>query len=179
MNNLTWDKYFLNIADEVSKKSHCLSRNLGCIIVNNRRILSTGYNGPPSGIMHCEWRNDRGEWAKLKTLNDFIHSVYKPKFECPRQRMGYKSGEGLEYCSATHAEANAIVFAARNGVKIDNSAIYINSQIMPCRECAKLIINAGIKEVILKGEPVIYKQVGITGYDLLIEAGVIIRDGSK
>lgn len=173
MSSVSWDKYFLDIANEVSKKSHCMSRRLGCLIVKDRTILSTGYNGPPMGVSHCEFRDDDGSYWHNNPLG-----IATPK--CTRQRMGFKSGEGLEYCPAVHAEANAIVMAARNGISTKDSVLYLNSDVTPCRECAKLIINAGIKAVILAGEPVVYQQAGILGYDLLAKhARIVVRNGLR
>lgn len=120
-----WDQRFLGACNELAKWSSCLSRQIGVVIVRDRTIVSTGFNGPPRGIPHC--------W-------DLYDS-------CPRQLRGFKSGEGLELCSAAHAETNAIVNAARLGISTLGTSIYMNCGI-PCRECLKLIINAGITEVI-------------------------------
>ena len=161
---LNWNRYFLNIAYEVAKKSHCLSRQLGCLVVRDRIILSTGYNGPPMGYRHCEWRDDDGVSQGLGVA---------PNYTCPRQRKGYKSGEALEQCPATHAEANAIVLAARNGISLKGGTLYGNFHRVPCRECAKLIVNAGIKKIVLDGgeaEP--YAQPGLLGVNILEECFV-------
>ncbi|MBU2685941.1 MAG: dCMP deaminase family protein [Gammaproteobacteria bacterium] len=120
-----WDQRFLGVCIELSTWSSCLSRQIGAVIVKDRTIVSTGFNGPPRGVKHC------GE-------------VYGG---CPRHSNGYKSGEGLELCPAAHAETNTIVNAARLGVSTLGTSIYMNCGI-PCRECLKLIINAGINEIV-------------------------------
>jgi len=123
MPDLSWDLYFYNICVAVASKSRCLSRQIGAIIVYDNSVVATGYNGPPRGVSHCG-----------------------P--ECPRKLAGFPSGEGLHLCPAAHAEANCIVNAARLGVSVVGSTIYMNCPI-PCTECSKLIINAGISEVVV------------------------------
>lgn len=150
MLELSWDEYFVRIAKTVSLKSHCLSIQRGCVLVKDKQILSTGYNGPPAGFPHC---------------NEM----------CPRKEMGFKSGEGLEWCPASHSEANSIVQAARNGVKIENTILYCSFSHIPCRECSKLIINAGIKEVVLFGDIKKYQEPGLKGEKLLKDVGIIVR----
>ena len=118
-----WDTYFYKLCTVLSEQSSCLSRNIGCVIAINKRLLSTGYNGPPEGIHHCA----------------------PPT--CPRQLAGYKSGEGLHICPAAHAEQNAIVNAARVGTCIYGATLYLNT-VIPCKSCLGLIINAGIVEVV-------------------------------
>lgn len=150
---MTWDEYFMHIAEAVACNSKCLSRQLGAVIVRDKHIISTGYNGPPAGVAHC-------------------YPV------CSRRSKGYNSGQGLEHCPAAHAEANAIALAARYGAHTDGCKMYLNF-IIPCRECAKMIINSGIREVIVKVYKV-YDYVGKgeytnTGLDLMQEAGVIVR----
>lgn len=151
---MNWDNYFMSIANIVALKSHCYSVKRGVIIVKDNTILSTGYNGPPSKISHCESR----------TGGILI---------CPRKVMGYSSGEGLEYCPASHAEVNSIAHAARTGIGIKDATMYCAFEI-PCRECAKIIINAGIKEIVVL-ELKVYDVKGISGKDLLEEAGIIVR----
>ena len=118
-----WDNYFHGLCIAVASKSNCLSRQIGAVIVKDHSIVSTGYNGPPRGYPHC----DGGK--------------------CPRQLKGYKSGEGLHECTAAHAEANAIVNAARNGVSTLGCTLYLNTMV-PCKDCMILIINAGIIEIV-------------------------------
>jgi len=120
---MNWDKYFLKICKEISSKSSCLSHQIGTIIVRENSIVSTGYNGPARGFPHCTG-------------------------ECPCRLLGYSSGEGLEYCPATHAEANCIANAARLGVSVRHASLYMSTQ-CPCKNCMGLIVNAGITEVIV------------------------------
>ena len=121
-----WDDYFMDIVDIVKNRSTCLRRHVGSVIVKDTRILSTGYNGAPSGCKHC-----------IET-------------GCLREEKGIPSGERHELCRASHAEQNAIVQAAKHGVSIDKGTIYVTAQ--PCVICSKLIINAGIKRVVYKGK---------------------------
>jgi dCMP deaminase len=121
---MTWDKYFLYICESISSKSPCLSRQIGAIIVRENSIVSTGYNGPARGFPHCD------------------------SIECPRRTMGFQSGEGLDHCPATHAEANCIANAARLGVSVRGASLYMSTQ-CPCKECMGLIVNAGLSEVIV------------------------------
>lgn len=121
---MTWDKYFLYICESISSKSPCLSRQIGAIIVRENSIVSTGYNGPARGFPHCDGT------------------------ECPRRTMGFQSGEGLEHCPATHAEANCIANAARLGVSVRGASLYMSTQ-CPCKECMGLIVNAGLSEVVV------------------------------
>jgi dCMP deaminase len=150
---MNWDEYFVGIAEAVSKKSHCLSVKRGCILVNNKQHLSSGYNGPPRGYRNC----------------DAYYDI------CPRRIQGLKSGEGLEICPASHAETNAIVQAAMNGVKIDGAVLYCNFNQVPCRECAKLIVNSGITEIVFNDAYVTYPQPGLTGTEILKECGITLR----
>jgi len=115
-----WDEYFIDIAILVSSRSTCLRKQHGAIIVKDRQILSTGYNGTPAKITHCE--------------------------TCFRTEHNIPHGTMYELCRSVHAEANAIVQAAKHGIAIDGAIIYITG--IPCLMCARLIINAGIKEVV-------------------------------
>ena len=121
---MNWDTYFLTICNAIASKSPCLSRQIGAIIVRENSIISTGYNGPARGLPHCEGPT------------------------CPRRAMGFKSGEGLEHCPATHAEANCIANAARLGVSVRGASLYMNTQ-CPCKDCMSLIVNAGLSNVIV------------------------------
>ncbi|HAJ56287.1 MAG TPA: cytidine deaminase [Candidatus Omnitrophica bacterium] len=118
-----WDEYFLEIARLVSKRSTCLRRKVGALVVKDRRILATGYNGTPSGIKHC---SEAG---------------------CLRERLSVPSGERHELCRGLHAEQNVLLQASLHGVSLKGSVIYVTNQ--PCIICAKMIINAGIKEVVM------------------------------
>jgi dCMP deaminase len=123
-----WDSYFMEIARIVAKRSTCLRRNVGAVVVKDRRILSTGYNGAPMGLTHCL---DSG---------------------CLRERLNIAPGERHELCRGLHAEQNAIIQAAYHGVCINGADIY--STHLPCAICAKMIINAGIMRVLyLDGYP--------------------------
>lgn len=121
----SWDEYFMDIVEIIKGRSTCLRRKVGAVIVKDRRILTTGYNGAPSGCKHCD------------------------EVGCLRQQMNIPSGQRHELCRASHAEQNAIVQAAMHGVSIDGGTIYVTDQ--PCVICSKLIINAGLKRVVFKG----------------------------
>lgn len=120
-----WDIRFMELCKAISNWSSCYQegRKIGAIIVKNKRILTTGYNGAPSGIMSCV---ERGE--------------------CLRRKMGIPSGTRHELCYAIHAEQNAIIQAAKLGVSIDGATLYCTHQ--PCVICAKMIVNAGISRVV-------------------------------
>ncbi len=120
-----WDKRFMDLAFEIAKWSSCYkpNRNIGALIVKNKRILTTGYNGAPAGMDSCK---ERGE--------------------CIRNNMGIASGERHELCYAIHAEQNAIIQAAKLGIAIDGATMYCTHQ--PCSICAKMIVNAGIGRVV-------------------------------
>jgi dCMP deaminase len=124
----SWDEYFMDIANIVAKRSTCTRRQVGALITKDKRILTTGYNGPPSGIRHCI---DIG---------------------CLREQLQVPSGERHELCRGLHAEQNAIIQASLHGVQIDGSTLYCTHQ--PCIICTKMLINAGIREVkFLNGYP--------------------------
>ncbi len=127
-NRPSWDEYFAEMLNTVKKRSTCLRRDVSAIIVKDNRIISTGYNGSPKGVKHCE------------------------ELGCLREQMGVPSGQRHELCRGIHAEQNAIVQAAVYGVSIKDATIYISHS--PCVLCAKMIINAGIKHVkYLEGYP--------------------------
>ena len=117
----SWNTYFMDITRLVAKRSTCLRRAVGATIVKDRRILSTGYNGAPSNVTHCE---DAG---------------------CLRETLNVPSGEKHELCRGIHAEQNAIIQAAYHGVSIHGATLYCTN--LPCSICAKMIINAGIKTI--------------------------------
>ena len=121
-----WDDYFMAIAQVVASRSNCLRRKVAAVIVKDRHLLSSGYNGTPRGVRNCF---DGG---------------------CPRCAGATPSGKGLDECLCVHAEQNAICQAARYGVNVSGGTIYIT--LSPCLTCAKLIINAGIKEVVYGGD---------------------------
>ena len=123
MERVSKRNYYLDIAQTVLERATCLRRVYGAIIVKNDEIISTGYNGAPKGIRHCE---DRGG--------------------CLRQKLGVPSGQRHELCMALHAEQNAIIQAASMGHAIEGGTIYITHQ--PCGICAKMIVNAGVVRVV-------------------------------
>ncbi len=120
-----WDKRFMDVAKLVSSWSTCVreGRQVGSIIVRDKRIIATGYNGAPAGVLSCA-----------------------EKGFCMRDRMGIESGTRHEFCYATHAEQNALVQAAKLGISVEGATIYITHQ--PCVICTKLLINAGIKRIV-------------------------------
>ena len=122
----SWDEYFLSIAKLVATRSTCLRRNVGAVVVKNKQVLATGYNGAPSGIVHCE------------------------EVGCMREELQIPSGQRHELCRALHAEQNAFLQAARHGISLDGSTLYITTQ--PCSICAKMIINVGIEKIVIEGE---------------------------
>ena len=126
MGRLAWDDYFMGIVDLVKERSTCMRRQVGALIVKDKRILSTGYNGAPMGCPHCE------------------------EVGCLRKQLDVPSGTRHELCRAVHAEQNAIVQAAYHGVSLKESTLYVTDS--PCVICAKLAINSGISRVIYKGE---------------------------
>ncbi|MDP8216156.1 MAG: cytidine/deoxycytidylate deaminase family protein [Candidatus Kaelpia imicola] len=139
-----WDKYFMSIATIVSSRATCLRRKVGALIVKDRRVLATGYNGTPSGITHCE------------------------EAGCLREKLNVPSGQRHELCRGLHAEQNAILQAALHGISLKGSILYCTNQ--PCIICAKMLINAGIKEVIIgNGYPDKLAE------DMFKEAGIKIR----
>ncbi len=125
-NRPSYDEYFMEMAHVVSKRSTCLRRKVGAILVKDKHILSTGYNGAPKGLSHCV---DVG---------------------CIRKDMSVKSGERHELCRGLHAEQNAIIQAAVFGVSISGSTLYCTNT--PCVVCVKMLINAGVKEIIYSGD---------------------------
>ncbi len=120
----SWDEYFMKIADDVATRATCVRRRVGAVIVKDRRILTTGYNGVPAGITHCT----------PETCLRTIHNV--------------PSGERHELCRGLHAEQNAIIQAAYHGVSIRGAVIYITNQ--PCSICTKMLINSGIRTFIFR-----------------------------
>jgi len=122
----SWDVYFMDIASLVATRSTCLRRAVGALIVKDKRILATGYNGAPAGVRHCI---DTG---------------------CLRQELNVPSGEKHELCRGIHAEQNAIIQAALHGVSIKNAVLFCTNH--PCSICAKMIINAGIKTIYYRSD---------------------------
>ena len=120
----TWDEYFMEMAELARKRSTCLRRHVGAVIVKDNRVIATGYNGVPKGIRHCE------------------------ETGCLRQQLNVPSGKMHELCRGLHAEQNAIIQAACMGSSIEGGTLYCTTQ--PCVICTKMIINAGIKRVVIK-----------------------------
>ncbi len=120
-----WEDYFMEIARVVSTRSSCLRRQVGAVLVKNRQILATGYNGVPRGLLHCSQRG------------------------CLRDALGIPSGEHHELCRGLHAEQNAIIQAAYHGVAINGAEIYCTHQ--PCVLCAKMLVNAEVVAVYFRG----------------------------
>ncbi len=141
----SWDEYFMRIAIEVSSRSNCIKRKVAAIVVKDKRIISTGYNGTPRGTTNC----DEGG--------------------CPRCNSFAASGTALDECTCSHAEENSIVQAAYHGVCVKDSSIY--TTFSPCLMCAKMIINSGIREVIFNAE----YSLNNSASALLVEAGVVLR----
>ncbi|MCR5581988.1 MAG: cytidine/deoxycytidylate deaminase family protein [Eggerthellaceae bacterium] len=143
-NRPSWDEYFTTLAKQVSTRTTCTRRAVGAVIVKENRILATGYNGVPRGMAHC------GEVG------------------CLREKMGVPSGQRQEICRGLHAEQNAIIQAARYGIDISGACIYITTQ--PCVVCAKMLINAGISEIVYKNP---YPDE--LSAELLAESGIKMR----
>lgn len=144
MQRPSWEEYFMDIARLVAKRSSCLRRQVGAVIVKHKNILATGYNGTPSGITHC---SETG---------------------CLREQLKIPSGERHELCRGLHAEQNVIVQAAKHGINIEGATLYCTNS--PCIICSKMIINAGIKEIVyLDGYPDILSK------DILAESGIDFR----
>ena len=145
---MKWDEYFFEIATVVAKNSKCLSRQVGAILVHDKSVICTGYNGPPSKIPHCNERYNCDEFL-MKELDKRGIKRHDHTFQfCPRQTLGYKSGEGLDFCHAAHAERNVIVTAAKLGISTSGKKLYCNCGV-PCGDCLIEIINSGIEEVIV------------------------------
>ena len=143
-----WDKYFYGIAASIMSNSKCFSRKVGAILVWERSIVATGYNGPPRGVPHCDERcHSGGDRFLLKAFSrkadeegsSFAHW----KGACPRRALGYSSGEGLEYCVAAHAEVNCIANAAMLGHETKDTIMYLTWRV-PCKDCLVVLINAGV-----------------------------------
>ncbi len=142
----SWDEWFYNVCRQVARNSKCLSRRIGAVLVYDKSIRSTGYNGPPRGVPRCDlrWQIDSDFYEKYK---DRIEGK-DVKGVCPRYVIGFKSGEGLSVCPAGHAERNALINAARDGISTRDTTLYMTCGI-PCTPCLVEIINAGVKEIVV------------------------------
>jgi dCMP deaminase len=141
----SWDEYFMNIAKVVASRSNCMKRKVAAIIVRDKRVISTGYNGTPRGTRNC---NEGG---------------------CPRCNNLAASGTALHECLCSHGEENAIVQASYHGASLKDAIIY--STFAPCLQCAKMIINSGIREVIYNMD----YPLNESAFRLFQQAGVFIR----
>jgi dCMP deaminase len=133
----SWDEFYYNVARQIARNSKCLSRRIGAILVKDKLIIATGYNGPPRGIMKCDVRTDLIE-----------QGIELQEGVCPRRTMGFPSGKGIEVCIAAHAEANCINMCARKGIASEGATMYMTCGI-PCKECMIKIIQAGIEELVV------------------------------
>jgi len=115
-----WDEYWMNMADQISRRSTCLRHNIGSVIVKDNIIVSTGFNGAPRGLPHCS------------------------EIGCMRDKLKIPSGERIETCRGVHAEENAIIRG--DPMRMEGATLYVNAK--PCRWCSKAIINSGIKRVV-------------------------------
>lgn len=140
-----WDHYFMDIAHVAAARSNCSRRRVAAVLVKDHRIISTGYNGTPRGVRNC----DEGG--------------------CPRCNSDIASGVGLSECLCSHAEENAIVQAAYHGIAVKGATLY--TTFSPCLQCAKMIINAGIAEVVYHSR----YSIDHVSLALLHEAGVKVR----
>lgn len=122
----SYDEYFMEMAHVIAKRSTCLRRNVGAILVKDKHILSTGYNGAPKGLQHCS------------------------EVGCLREKLNVPHGQRHEICRGLHAEQNAIIQASVFGVSIKDSVLYCTNT--PCVVCAKMLINAGVKKIIYDGD---------------------------
>lgn len=141
MQRPTWDEYFMKITHLVAERSTCLRRRVGALIVRDKRIISTGYNGAPKGLAHCL------------------------EVGCLREQRGVPSGERHELCRGAHAEQNAIIQAAGSGSSMEGATMYCTDS--PCSTCTKMIINAGIRRIVL-GK----KYPDELGEQMIAEAGI-------
>jgi len=121
-----WDTYFMDFARLAERRSSCLRRRVGAVVVKDRMVMATGYNGSPKGVSHCEVSG------------------------CLRQQLGVPSGQRHELCRGLHAEQNAIIQAAYHGVSIRGGTMYCTFR--PCIICVKMIINAGLERVVFLGD---------------------------
>ncbi len=124
MTRPSWPEYFMSIAGMVARRSTCIRRSVGAVLVKDKRILATGYNGAPAGLRHC------GETG------------------CLRKDASIPSGERHELCRGLHAEQNAIIQAAYHGITIGGSILYCTNK--PCVICSKMLINAGIEKILFE-----------------------------
>lgn len=144
MSKIGFDELYMELAENLAKKSHCVKAKVGAVISKDTRIISLGYNGPPAGTHNCD-----EEW---------------PETGCPRDRKGG--------CSlALHAEANAILYAAKNQITLEHATLYVT--LAPCLPCARIIYTTGIRKVIYKNSYAAYKGIDVEeGVEFLKRFGV-------
>ena len=151
MSRPSWDVYFMRITHEVSQRSTCMRRKVGAVLVRDRRILATGYNGAPSGLEHCE------------------------KVGCMRQLHNVPSGERHELCRGLHAEMNALIQAALFGISTAGSTLYTTAH--PCSLCAKMLINAGVKRIVMLDDyPDELSKAMLSEANIVLEAAQLTED---
>lgn len=163
MNRPTIDEYFMSMAHLISERSTCLSRKVGAVMVKNKQVLSTGYNGAPKGLPHCE---ELGGCMRRGDIHPPYIDIFLEQYEenedidkekmmeeidfFPKKGEGVKSGRRHELCRAVHAEQNAVIQAAVSGASIKGSILYCTTY--PCVVCSKMLINSEIKEIVYDGE---------------------------
>jgi dCMP deaminase len=147
MKNLSFDDIYMDLAQNLSRKSHCVKAKVGAVISKDTRIVSLGYNGPPAGTHNCDQ-----EW---------------PEEGCARDRKGG--------CSlALHAEANAILYASKNQITMEDATLYVT--LSPCLACAKIIFTTGIKKVIYLDSYAAFKGIAVEeGVEFLKKFGVSVE----
>ncbi|WP_053550861.1 deoxycytidylate deaminase [Desulfuromonas soudanensis] len=156
MKRPTWEEYFMEIARLVARRSTCLRRQVGAVMVKGKNIVATGYNGTPSGITHCS------------------------EVGCLRQKLGVPSGERHELCRGLHAEQNAIIQAAKHGTNIAGSTLYCTNS--PCIICTKMIINSGVERIVyFEGYPdtLSMEMLAESGIEVLSFDEILRRGGEE
>ncbi len=159
------DRYFMDLAHHVARRSTCIRRSVGAVIVKDKNLLTTGYNGAPRGVTHCvltgciRMGNPNLELYEVKTSRE-IKDFFSHYPEIP-------SGQNHELCTGVHAEQNAIIQAAYFGLSIKGSDVYITT--FPCVICARMIINSGIRRVLFDSE-----YIDPLSRELLEESGISI-----
>ncbi len=141
----SWDDYFMKIAEDVASRATCIRRKVGAVIVKDKWIITTGYNGAPTDISHCTEES------------------------CLRTKYNVPSGERHELCRGLHAEQNAIIQAALHGVSIKGATLYCTHQ--PCSICTKMLINSGIKKFVFSAsyrDPLAEEMVNEAGIEIVI-----------
>jgi len=162
------DQSLLEICNAVASNSKCLSRKIGAVIVKDDAIVATGWNGAPRKVPHCDVRHIYDNKLKEAYSTLFLPIDFK---KCPRQLLGFKSGEGLEWCIAGHAERNALINCAREGISTKGCKMFMNC-LISCTPCLVEIINAGISEIIVTE----FKYYDISAEYLVMNSDLIVRN---